>query len=239
VRFAWQTHVRTRSRVTVLCLLIAVVGTAAAPARAADEPGSSNYSTKLREIQPPVSGLDLTVDEPRSLVLENRTRKPVVVQGYDRDPYLRFKPNGVVEVNVNSSAKFLNEDPTGNSVAPPPSFRPGAAPKWRQVATNGTYKWFDHRIHWTGTRPPGVKDPDKRARIFDWAIPIAVGGQRVRALGTLSWVPDSSGSGGTSWGLVIAIAAAVLLVAAAAAALLRRRRRAPASARREGTKEAW
>src|SRR5207247_3739257 len=135
------------------------------------------------------------------------------VTGYDGDSYLRFQPNRVVEVNLHSPSKYVNEDRFG-TLQPPAGAIPGAKPKWKVVATNGTYKWFDHRIHWMEKSvPPQVKDQGKKTKIFDWQVPLEVNGKPVRAAGTLFWIPDSSS--GTSAGLIVAIVAAALLALAA------------------------
>ncbi len=72
-----------------------------------------------------------------------------------------------------------------------------------------------------------MKDPEQRTKIFDWNVPMEVGGAPVAALGTLEWVPasESSSDGGMSTGAIIAIAIGVLLLLGAFAYLLSRRRR--------------
>lgn len=207
--------------------------------------------SELRGTRPPVSGLELeVVDGDRFLSLRNETRKQVIVKGYEDEPYLRFLPNRVVEENTRSPSKYANED--RYALTPLPSQADsGAAPKWRAVSRDGSYRWFDHRIHSMerGT-PPQVKDESVRTKIFDWRVPMTVGSAPVAAVGTLEWVPaDSSGS---STGLIVALAAAAILMLAALAFLLTRRRRPrPAVAagaapgerserpRREAADEAW
>jgi LPXTG-motif cell wall-anchored protein len=74
-----------------------------------------------------------------------------------------------------------------------------------------------------------VKDEGVRTKIFDWSVPMTVGGAQVAAIGILEWVPaDSSGS---STGLIVALlAGAILLLAALAFMFMRRRRPQPAAA---------
>lgn len=219
--------------VPLLALLCALW--TAPPARAAD---AAVVST-LEGVQPPASGLELeVVGGDRFLVLTNGTGKQVVVKGYDDEPYLRFLPNRVVEVNSRSPSKYANEDRYALRPVPPQA-NSDATPRWQTVSRDGSYRWFDHRIHLMekGT-PPQVTDEGKRTRIFNWDVPMTVGGQDVKAVGTLDWVPASSS--GTSPVVFIGIAAAALAIGAGVFLLMRRRRGgAPAGGRGEPAEEAW
>ena len=201
--------------------------------------------SELRGTDPSVAGLEIEVSGgDRFLLLRNGSGKTVIVKGYEDEPYLRFLPNRVVEENVRSPSKYANEDRYALTPLPPQA-NSDAKPRWRPVSKDGSYRWFDHRIHSMekGT-PPQVKDEGTRTKIFDWSVPMTVGGAQVRALGTLEWVPAESS--GTSAALIAVIAAvAVLLLAALAFALMRRRRSRPAAAtgaprtERRTADEAW
>jgi hypothetical protein len=224
-------------------LVAALVALTPLAARAANESYPNNYKTELRALDPPISGLKLTTaGGDRYLVLDNKSGKTTIVTGYDGDPYLRFHPNRVVEVNLHSPSKYVNEDRFG-TLQPPASARPGAKPEWKVVSTNGSYRWFDHRIHWMDKKPPAqVKDRAKKTKIFDWEVPLKVGGRPVTAAGTLLWIPDSSS--GTSTGLIVVIIAVAILALVAAFLLLRRRSRGGGgpgggSPREKAPKEAW
>jgi hypothetical protein len=220
----------------LLAMLVAPSGAFAADAGVVSE---------LRGTRPPVSGLELEVaGGDRFLLLRNETGKQVVVQGYEDEPYLRFLPSGIVEENTRSPSKYANEDRYALTPLPPQA-NSEAPPRWRTVSRDGSYRWFDHRIHSMerGT-PPQVKDETVRTKIFDWRVPMTVGTGAVTALGTLEWVPESS-SGSSSTGLIIALAVAGALALAALAFVLGRRRR-PAAAgeraerpRRKTADEAW
>jgi hypothetical protein len=232
---------RLATAVALLSLLVPAV------TQAAGEPSTKNYQTRLDAVRPDVKGLAVTTEGgDRYLVVHNGTGKLVSVGGYDDEPYLRFLPSGVVEANANSPAKYLNEIRFGTpeNVTIPRSALASGKVKWEKVAGNGTYKWFDHRIHWMEKEPPPtVKDRSKRTKIFDWKVPAKVAGTPVTLAGTLSWVPaSSSSSGGLSGGAIAAIVAAALVLLAAVALLLRRRRRGAVGAtpRSEKTgEEAW
>ena len=71
----------------------------AAPAAVAHE-GNPNYRSEVRSISPAVPGLDarvLNFDDRIEFVYDGD--RDLVVEGYRREPYLRFRPGGRVEVN--------------------------------------------------------------------------------------------------------------------------------------------
>ena len=164
---------------------------AVVPAAFADA-GSPNYSSKLTSVAPKVKGLTVrVVDGDDAIELRNATGLNVMVPGYENEPYLRFLVNGRVEVNVNSPAKYLNEDRFAG-VTVPKQASAEAKPKWQLIAQGGSYTWHEHRVHWMSTdRPPRVKASGggELQKVFDWVVPLGVGGKRVKASGTLWWVP--------------------------------------------------
>jgi hypothetical protein len=224
-------------RLPALCAaLICAAAVFPATAAAAD----ATLSSEVRGIRPPAKGLELEVSGgDRFLLLTNGTGEQVVVNGYDDEPYLRFLPNRVVQVNERSPSKYANED--RYALRPVPEIaNSDAPPSWREVSSNGSYRWFDHRIHLMeqGT-PPQVKDESKRTKIFDWSVPLTVGGNRAQALGTLEWVPDSSS--GAAPLLFVGLGVLALLVGAGAFLLIRRRRagRPSGAASPKPAEEAW
>ena len=225
----------------LVLLVFAVLSLIAAPAPAPAKEESGNLVSEVRAVRPPVPGLELAVvDGDRFLRLENGARAAIVVEGYDDEPYLRFRPDGTVQENIRSPSKYVNEDRYGRKPVPPQA-QSGAAPRWRTVSTDGTRQWFDHRIHvMTPGTPQEVRDTSKRTKIFDWRVPITVDGRPVAALGTLTWEPDSSDSGGVSAGLIAGLAVLAAMLAAGAWLRLRRRRGRPAASRPDrSADEAW
>jgi len=170
---------------------VLVAALALAPAALADA-GIPNYSSKLTSVAPKLKGLTVrVVDGDDAIELRNATGLNVMVPGYENEPYLRFLVGGRVEVNVNSPAKYLNEERYGG-VTVPKEASAKAKPKWELIAQGGAYTWHEHRVHWMSTeQPPRVKAAGGRTlqKVFDWVVPLGVGGERVKASGTLWWVP--------------------------------------------------
>ena len=113
----------------------------------------------------------------------------VIVEGYRDEPYLRFRPDGTVQVNRRSPACYLNQDRFARCEVPR-SADPKPTPSGRRSPRNGRYDWHDHRIHWmaNGPPPPQRKDESKRAKMFDWKLPVCRGGQPAAIDGTLTWL---------------------------------------------------
>jgi hypothetical protein len=218
-RFVWA---------AVTAVAISAVG---APIAAAHQ-GNPNFRSEVRGLRPAVSGVDVQVQNfDDSLELRNDSGRTVVVRGYRGEPYVRIAADGTVAVNHNSPAYYLNDDRFAEGVTVPASATPSAPPDWQTVDRTGRFTWHDHRIHWMARSvPPQVKHKDRRTKVFDWKVPLAVGGRPVAVEGSLFWVGKKSGF---SIGAVIAFAV-VALAGAVFVAVVRRRRRPTAPAT-----EAW
>ncbi len=214
-----------RALIALLLLLVA------APAALAHK-GNPNFLSEIDGIKPAVDGVRLEMlNRDDRIELENRSGKDVVILGYDDEPYARIKADGTVEVNTNSKAYYLNEDRFGS--APVPESLP-SEPKWKRLSASGRFEWHDHRAHYMGKgRPPQVKDPDRRQKVFDWEVPLQAGGSPAAITGTLFWTPEEGGSAG------LYIGAGVLCLLMLAGVVLVRRRRAKAGGPGQGTAEAW
>ena len=157
--------------------------------------GNPDFRSEFRAVQPGVPGLQVQVlNYDDRLLLINRTKKTVLVRGYEREPYARLRADGTVEVNKRSPSYYLNEERYGGTPVPPGA-GPDAPPRWSVVSKTGRFETHDHRIHWMskGTTPPQVKDEDKRTKVFDWRVPIEVGAQPAAVTGSLFWEPSSGG----------------------------------------------
>ena len=130
-----------------------------APAAYAHE-GNPNYRSQIRAITPALPGLEARVlNYDDRIELDYEGTRPLVVEGYRGEPYLRFLPDGRVEVNRRSPAAYLNEDRFAE-VEVPGQADHRARPEWQVVARNGRYDWHDHRIHWMSeaSDPPQLTD---------------------------------------------------------------------------------
>lgn len=215
-------------RATIALLLLL----ACAPVAGAHN-GSPNFLSEIEGVQPAVDGVRLQMlNRDDRIELENRSGKDVVIVGYDDEPYARVKADGTVEVNTNSKAYYLNEDRFGTGEVPETL---PEKPAWKELSKAGRFEWHDHRAHYMGKgRPPQVKDPDARQKVFDWEVPMQVGGTSAAITGTLFWTPQADGA---STGIYVVGGVFILLVLVLVIVVRRRRAATPPSG--EGTAEAW
>jgi hypothetical protein len=198
--------------IRVLAAAVAGAGAAlamAAPARAhgGDAPDGTNYRTVVTGMNGTLPGVTArAVEGGARLELANSSGETVEVLGYDGEPYLEVRPDGVFE-NVNSPATYLNVSLRGGEV--PAQADPAAAPSWRRVSDDPVARWHDHRSHWmTATPPPEVAaDPQRRHRIRDWAVPLRAGVTTAEVRGTLDWIPPPNA---VLWWTATALAAGAI-----------------------------
>jgi hypothetical protein len=177
---------------TVIGAFAAVLLVVGAPVAEAHQ-GNPNYRSVVTQVTPSTPNLRLSVRNfDDRLLMENFSGKPVVIMGYDDKPYARVLADHTVQVNTNSAAYYLNDDREATTAVPRnlPS-----TPNWRTQSRSGRFEWHDHRMHWMGAQdPPQLEDKSRRTHIFDWRVPITVGGRPGRIAGSLTWVPLSGGS---------------------------------------------
>jgi hypothetical protein len=225
---------RLRSVVAVAALL----ALAAAPAASAHQ-GNPNYRSVIDTVAPKISGVRLQIlNLDDRLELQNTSGRTVVVQGYNGEPYARVLADGTVQVNRRSPAYYLNDDRFGQAKVPAAA-KPGATPDWQVVDKAGRFQWHDHRIHWMSQIPPKqVTDKSKRTKVFDWTVPMQVGGERTAVKGTLFWQPTAGG--GAPVGAIAGLGAIALLGLVAVVVVRRRRAGAEGAERAAGAEvEAW
>jgi hypothetical protein len=183
----------------------------AAPAFAhgGDAPDGTNYRTAVTTVSPGLPGVAVrTVEAGARLELTNRSGRTVEVLGYDGEPYLEVRPDGVYE-NTRSPATYLNTTLTGGTAVPAEA-DPAAPPTWRRVSEEPVARWHDHRAHWmSATPPPQVDtDPGRTHRIRDWTVPLRADGLvTAQVRGTLDWIPPPPP--GLWWAAAVLGAAAV------------------------------
>jgi hypothetical protein len=210
---------------------------AALPTPSAAHEGNPDFRSEVRGLEPATEGVSVEVlNYDDSLELRNDSGETVVVEGYDGEPYLRILGDGTVQVNTRSPSHYLNGDRYADAEVPPEA-DPKAPPVWETVDRTGRYAWHDHRAHYMGQgTPQQVTDESKRTEVFDYSVPVEVGGTPAAITGTLVWVGRDSGVPILPF-VILAVVAAALGVAI----VVRRRRRGDGGSdepEREA-KEAW
>lgn len=215
---SWRASRALAVSATILALSLGSWSIAVAPASA--HQGDPNYLSEITSISPDTPGLSAEiVNYDSDIVLENDSDSLVEFEGYEGEPYLRFRPDGIVEANTRSPAYYLNNDRYGTSEVPA-SADPEAKPQWEEVSDDGRYSWHDHRSHYMSrSLPPQVSDESVRTKVFDYSLPIEIDGEPGSIDGTLFWVGEPTPS---KLPFILIAVALVLLVPATI--VIRRRR---------------
>lgn len=155
----------------------------------ADPAAPTDYRTEVVAIEPPTPGIEMTIIGGDSFVQLSVDRGvDVVVIGYQGEPYLWFRPDGSVARNQRSPSTYLNASRYGRDA--PPSASADAEPDWNDVASDGSFAWYDHRAHWMLEIRPAGKSPGDQ--ILESVIPLVVDGADVDVTVTSTWVASPS-----------------------------------------------
>jgi hypothetical protein len=213
----------------------AIVATLLVAGPAYAHQGNPNMESVVRTVTPETRGLSLAVlNRDDRFELVNHSDADVVIEGYSGEPYARIGADGEVAVNTRSPAFYLNDDRYAN-VTVPSDATATARPVWKELDRSGRFQWHDHRMHYMGKGvPPAVKDSSKRQKVFDYTIPLRIGGSKGAIEGTLLWTPQAGG--GPPAG---AIAGLAILAAVGGAAVVAIRRRRKRSGTEQAGEEAW
>jgi hypothetical protein len=216
-----------------IVMLAAAALLLAVPAASAHQ-GSPNFLSQINAVTPDVDGVTVSVlNRDDRLLLHNTSGRDVVIEGYSGEPYARIDADGTVSVNTDSEAYYINEERDGKVEVPPNADSKGR-PRWEQLSRSGRFEWHDHRMHWMSeSDPEAVKDKDVRTKVFDWEVPVEVGGESGAITGTLYWTPVAST--GLPLPAIFAFAALVIVLCVAIVIVRRRRRAAPSAP----AQEAW
>jgi hypothetical protein len=213
-----------RRPLAAVVAVAALATAAAAPTAVLAHQGNPNMKSVVDDLQPHVPGVSLQVlsgDDRFQITNRSRTAT-VLVQGYDKEPYAKIAPDGTVTVNHNSPAFYLNTDRYG-AVTVPKTASSSAKPDWHVLDKTGVFEWHDHRMHYMSRGIPSiVKDKSAKTKIFDYRIPIQIGGRQGQILGTLWWDPVKDG--GAPVGAIVAFVV-IALAGLGAVVVVRRRRR--------------
>jgi len=184
---------RARHILVIGLAAAAMVLLAAAPA-SADPATPTNYRSHVVFVEGPgVMEVEIVGGD----AFVRLTAEPGVtleVFGYEGEEYIRFDPDGTVNVNQRSPSKYLNDDRYAN-VELPAEADAEAVPRWEAVSGDGTYSWHDHRTHWMSPTPPasvGQSDGTQTVQIFDWTLPLRVNAEAGAIVGTLTWIPSTT-----------------------------------------------
>lgn len=171
-----------------LAAVVAAAAGALVPAGVAfaDPAGPTDYESTITAVTPAVEGVDVSVVGGDSFLrVEVDPGIEVVVLGYQQEPYLRIRPDGVVEENQRSPATYLNQDRYGAGT-PPAGADPELPPNWRRIGTGGTWSWHDHRAHWMSPDPPADAQPGDE--IQSSTVPLLVDGTEVTVAVSTTWL---------------------------------------------------
>ncbi|HWH00434.1 MAG TPA: hypothetical protein VNV66_14170 [Pilimelia sp.] len=211
-------RIRRAAAAGLLAVVAVLLGAGLLPGPAApawahggDAPDGTNYRTAVTAVRPALPGVTVrAVEAGARLELHNRSGQTVEILGYQGEPYLEVRPDGVYE-NVRSPATYLNATLSGG-VPLPADASPAAAPQWRRISDQPVTRWHDHRAHWMSDAPPPQvrAAPGREHRIRDWQVPLRVGLDPAHVHGTLDWVPPPAVGAWWAYTLVGAVVVALL-----------------------------
>lgn len=184
-----------RLALATVALTVSVSAAGAAPALAHE--GNPNFESIVTSVDgiPGLKAEILNGDD--RLLFVYRGTEPLIVEGYDDEPYAKIDPDGTVSVNQRSEATYINDDRFGE-VPVPDTVDKDAEPVWKAVGKGGRFEFHDHRMHWmTKTDPPLKQDRSERQKVFDWSVPVRVGDADAASAsvrGTLWWRGEGGGA---------------------------------------------
>jgi hypothetical protein len=180
---------RAARAVWVVAVLPLLVTAWASPAAAH---GTGTSQTAVTSIRPSVPGLQVTVTKDGSWVtVTNTGSAPVLVLGYEGEPYLRVDATGSWR-NAGSSTAMLAKSATNGTPAETATVR--QAPRWVRLSIVSTVRFHDLRVPTTSPRRHLGSSSAPRV-ITSWSLPLRVGHRDVTVRGTLSWVPTPAPKG--------------------------------------------
>jgi hypothetical protein len=169
--------------------LAAVLGVAAAPARApAHGEASPLVRSVIQDVEPRRDGLTFTVVRGPVAQISVRNRSPQQLEILDPrgEPFIKVGARGVFG-DVASPAWAASGNPDG---AHPPGLREGAPARWRRFSTRPEWTYYDHRLHPSGVViPPDVRRARETVPLRTFSIPIRLGGEEGRVRGYLEFRP--------------------------------------------------
>lgn len=181
---------RLPSRSSVAAFVALFVVLVPAGVAFADAAGPTDYRSEVVSITPATPTVEVEVIGGDSFVqLTAAPGTEVLVEGYQQEPYLRFRADGVVEENQRAPTTYLNASRLGGGDVPAGA-DPALPPDWKQVATGGTFAWHDHRSHWMDPNPPATGAPGDVIQTSTLAM--TVDSVPVEVAFVVTWLPAPS-----------------------------------------------
>lgn len=181
---------RLPSRSSVAAFVALLVVLVPAGVAFADAAGPTDYRSEVVSITPAIPTVEVEVIGGDSFVqLTAAPGTEVLVEGYQQEPYLRFRADGVVEENQRAPTTYLNASRLGGGDVPAGA-DPALPPDWKQVATGGTFAWHDHRSHWMDPNPPATGAPGDVIQTSTLAM--TVDSVPVEVAFVVTWLPAPS-----------------------------------------------
>jgi hypothetical protein len=128
--------------------------------------------------------VQLRASAAEQLVIANSTPTPLDVLAPTGEVFLRIARDGVL-ANVASPAWHLSNSPTGTAPIPSTA-KPGATPRVVRVSREGSWGWFDHRLHPSGSV---ITPPPATTVLGHWTIPFRFGNRIYRVRGRTEYRP--------------------------------------------------
>jgi len=177
-----------RLQPTLCCAALALAVLSSPDLAHADAAGPGNFQSRVLSVEPATESIHISVEGGDSfLLLRVDAGTRVEVPGYQDEPFLRFEADGTVLENTVSYTALVSRT---RYVTASPTDTTGLEPVWQEVASDGSYAWHDHRIHWMSPNdPPGRAPGDVILRA---QIPLLVDGATVTVTVESVWVPEPS-----------------------------------------------
>lgn len=156
----------------------------------ADPAGPTDFRSTVVSVTPPTATIAVEViggDAFLQLTVTPGTE--AVVEGYQQEPYLRFRADGVVEENQRAPTTYLNASRYGGADVPAGA-DPALPPDWRAVGSGGRYAWHDHRAHRMDEGPPTSGAPGDQVQSS--IVALDVDGARVEVAVVVTWLSAPS-----------------------------------------------
>ncbi|MFM8388810.1 MAG: hypothetical protein ACKOA5_06160, partial [Actinomycetota bacterium] len=172
-----------RVRALVACALgFLVVAPAAAAFADPAQPGNTESVVESVEPTSDVVRVDIVGGDAFVRVRMQRGHT-FEMAGYYDEPFVRIADDGTVSVNESSDTFRISKSRYGAGTTLDDGGSTTKEESWTVVASNGTYLWHDHRVHWMS--PAAPQAIDDRGLVQQWTIPVTIDGRATIVSGSL------------------------------------------------------